>query len=348
MNGAPLTRTPPRQSWGRGPSPQGWRRLQARRSTCLLLLAVQRRRVESLVLGALSSSPVHRALVLVLGTNIAVLLDCSKSSRQCSLPYLLLTIRPESGTRGMRGSKPAGFSGVGERAARSLDRVSRRRGPRRAAGASLEQRDLLDDVRRVREHSRGNDAGEVVGEVVRRVEAAVGGAVAPELPASGTAGKEAQAPGAAAAYAAKGLYKFTCLTGERHTARTCLRCVRRGFARRARAAHGGGRRAGGAAVARHGGAHAGGGAFVHRALFAAPAAGPRHLPRVRAPPHPPRAVYRRCREPSSSGACSAASSSEGRRRECLSTCRTPTSSSTRPARGAWPTARKRARTPRVP
>ena len=45
--------------------------------------ALQRRRVESLVLGALSSSPVHRALVLVLGTNIAVLLDCSKSSRQC-------------------------------------------------------------------------------------------------------------------------------------------------------------------------------------------------------------------------------------------------------------------------
>ena len=71
----------------------------------------------------------------------------------------------------MRGSKPAGFSGVGERAARSLDRVSRRRGPRRAAGASLEQRDLLDDVCRVREHSRGHDAGEVVGEVVRRVEA---------------------------------------------------------------------------------------------------------------------------------------------------------------------------------
>ena len=92
-------------------------------------------------------------------------------------------IRPELGARGMRGSKPAGFSGVGERAARSLDRVSRRRGPRRAAGASLEQRDLLDDVRRVREHSRGNDAGEVVGEVVRRMEAAVGGAVAPALPA---------------------------------------------------------------------------------------------------------------------------------------------------------------------
>ena len=30
-----------------------------------------------------------------------------------------------------------------------------------------------------------------------------------------------------------------------------------------------------------------------------------------------------------------------------STSRTPTSSSTRPARGAWPAARKRARTPRV-
>jgi hypothetical protein len=38
------------------------------------------------------------------------------------------------------------------------------------------------------------------------VEAAVLGAVAPALPAGGTAGKEAQAPGAAAAYAAKGLY----------------------------------------------------------------------------------------------------------------------------------------------
>ena len=36
----------------------------------------RRVRVESLVLGALSSSPVHRALVLVSGTNIAVLLCC--------------------------------------------------------------------------------------------------------------------------------------------------------------------------------------------------------------------------------------------------------------------------------
>ena len=47
---------------------------------------MQRRRVESLVLGALSSSPVHRALVLVLGTNIAVLLDCS--SRLDSVAFL--------------------------------------------------------------------------------------------------------------------------------------------------------------------------------------------------------------------------------------------------------------------
>ena len=92
MNGAPLTRTPPRRSWGRGPPPPGWRRIQARRLTCLLLRAVHRRQVESLVLGAPSSSPVHRALVLVLGTNIAVLLDCSKSSRQCNvLTCFLLT-----------------------------------------------------------------------------------------------------------------------------------------------------------------------------------------------------------------------------------------------------------------
>ena len=80
MNGAPLTRTPPRRSWGCGPPPPGWRRIQARRLTCLLLRAVQRRRVESLVLGALSSSPVHPcAFVLVLGTNIAVLLGCLRS-----------------------------------------------------------------------------------------------------------------------------------------------------------------------------------------------------------------------------------------------------------------------------
>ena len=93
MNGAPLTRTPPRQSWGRGPSPLG----VAANTGPLVDVSFTARcaaptgRHESLVLGALSSSPVHRALVLVLGTNIAVLLDCSKSSRQCSLPYLLLT-----------------------------------------------------------------------------------------------------------------------------------------------------------------------------------------------------------------------------------------------------------------
>ena len=78
----------------------------------------------------------------------------------------------------MRGSKPAGFSGVGERAARSLDRVSRRRGPRRAAGASLEQRDLLDDVRRVREHSRGHDAGDSSSPASRSPFAACGAGAA--------------------------------------------------------------------------------------------------------------------------------------------------------------------------
>ena len=57
-----------------------------------------------LVLGALSSSPVHRALVLVLGTNIAVLLGGSKSSRQsvCDLYYLLYLI-PDGGRVGGRG-----------------------------------------------------------------------------------------------------------------------------------------------------------------------------------------------------------------------------------------------------
>ena len=74
---------------GEGANSSGLAKRSDSRSTCLLLLAVQRRRVESLVLGALSSSPVHLALVLVLGTNIVVLLDCSKSSRQCSLPSFL-------------------------------------------------------------------------------------------------------------------------------------------------------------------------------------------------------------------------------------------------------------------
>ena len=89
VNGAPFVRTPPRQSWGRGPSPQGWRRIQARRSTCLLLRTVQRRRAESLVLGAYHHRQYTVLLCWYLGTNIAVLLDCSKSSRQCSLSYLL-------------------------------------------------------------------------------------------------------------------------------------------------------------------------------------------------------------------------------------------------------------------
>ena len=84
-----LTRTPPRQSWGRGPSPLG---VAANTGPSVDVsftasCAAPTGRVPGLR-GA-SSSPVHRALVLVLGTNIAVLLDCSKSSRQCSLPYLL-------------------------------------------------------------------------------------------------------------------------------------------------------------------------------------------------------------------------------------------------------------------
>ena len=50
--------------------------------------------VESLVLrGAfIIASKVRRALVLGVGTNIAVLLGCSKSSRQCNLSYFLLTL----------------------------------------------------------------------------------------------------------------------------------------------------------------------------------------------------------------------------------------------------------------
>ena len=98
----------------------------------------------------------------------------------------------------------------------------------------------------------------------------------------------------------------------------------RGLARRARAAHGGGRR----------GANAGGGALLHRLdsslrrrlglvicrEFARHRI--RRVPRTSA-----------CRGPLSSGACSVASSSGDRRRECRSTCRTPTSStSTVPGR----------------
>ena len=84
---------------------------------------------------------------------------------------------------------------------RSLGRVSCCGGRRRTVDAGLEQRDLLHDVRRIRKYGRGDDASKVVREEVRRVEAAVLGAVAPPLPAGGTsAAKEAPAPGAAAAY----------------------------------------------------------------------------------------------------------------------------------------------------
>ena len=59
-------------------------------------------------------------------------------------------------------SRQGSLEWVSEQRAHSIG-LARRRGPRRAAGASLEQRDLLDDVCRVREHSRGHDAGEVRG-----------------------------------------------------------------------------------------------------------------------------------------------------------------------------------------
>ena len=133
----------------------------------------------------------------------------------------------------------------------------------------------------------------------------------------------------------------------RPDARACVRRVRRGLARRARAAHGGGRRARTQEEAR---------SFIVSSLR-------RRLGlvicrefarrRIRRVPYigVPRAVGR------AAHAASAASSSGDRRRECRSTCRTPTSSSTSLgrrglyyplARDGWPAARKRARTPHVP
>ena len=55
---------------------------------------------------------------------------------------------------------------------RSLGRVSCCGGRRQAVDAGLEQRDLLHDVRRIREDGRGDDASKVVREEVCRVEAA--------------------------------------------------------------------------------------------------------------------------------------------------------------------------------
>ena len=79
-----------------GRHPRGWRRIQARRLTCLSTAscAAPTGRVPGLR-GAFIIASTHRALVLVLGTNIAVLLGCSKSSRQCDVYYLryLLTSR---------------------------------------------------------------------------------------------------------------------------------------------------------------------------------------------------------------------------------------------------------------
>ena len=86
MNGAPLVRTPVtapcRSTWGRAQAatPPG----VAANSGPLVdvssfyceLCSADGPSPCTLVLGALSSSPVHRALVLVLGTNIAVLCYC--------------------------------------------------------------------------------------------------------------------------------------------------------------------------------------------------------------------------------------------------------------------------------
>ena len=84
MDGAPLTRTPPRRSWGRGPPPPGWRRIQARRLTCLTAsYAAPTGRVPGLR-GAfiIASTPCSCVGVGGQHSGIVVLL---KSSRQCGL-----------------------------------------------------------------------------------------------------------------------------------------------------------------------------------------------------------------------------------------------------------------------
>ena len=72
--------------------------------------------------------------------------------------------------------------------------------------ARLQAVDALLDMQRGVVDSRGDDLGEVVREVVGRVEARVACAIAPPLPVFGTARKEAEAPGAAAPNATQGLY----------------------------------------------------------------------------------------------------------------------------------------------
>ena len=79
-------------------------------------------------------------------------------------------------------------------------------GDRECVREDLEVDDAVLNVPRVRVDGGRDNAGEVVGEVVGGVEAAVLGAVSPALPARCTAGKEAQAPGAAAPDATQGLY----------------------------------------------------------------------------------------------------------------------------------------------
>ena len=79
-------------------------------------------------------------------------------------------------------------------------------GLREVVRAHLQAVDALVDVQRVVVDGRGDDAVEVVREVVRGVEARVARSVSSSLPVFGTTRKEAEAPGAGAPYATKRLY----------------------------------------------------------------------------------------------------------------------------------------------
>ena len=86
VNGAPLTRTPPRQSWGRGPSPLG---VAANSGPSVDVsftasCAAPTGRVPGLGGAFIIASTLCSCVGI--GDQQAVLLDCSKSSRQCSLP----------------------------------------------------------------------------------------------------------------------------------------------------------------------------------------------------------------------------------------------------------------------
>ena len=77
MNGAPLIRTPPRRSWGRGPSPPGWRRIQVRRWACR---GLRRTGGPSPGFWGVFIIAVHRAFVLGLGARHRGIVELSKGS----------------------------------------------------------------------------------------------------------------------------------------------------------------------------------------------------------------------------------------------------------------------------